>query len=271
MVSKKITSIGVDYENQVLKQENDVFRSVIEYSVVEKLQHLKDENGALKNEIIAVKSKLEASDNLIKSKDEMIRLLKEDIDNRAEIRVYEKFKEQIADYERQLKNAKSNGGKRVRTENNLLKQHNDELKTRHESLLAEFNVVNSKLDEQSVKLDNLTNITKEQTNLITSILEIVNNSDSIEEAQKVINETIVESGVALGIEYKNNRKPTKQEKEAFARLVYKLKCKDMTNIVIGNKLFNEGHPMMKTVSTEKSREQKVRTYLQIYERDYKDK
>ena len=92
----------------------------------------------------------------------------------------------------------------------------------YESLLTEFNQVNEKLDTQ--------------TGLLYTILDILNNSNSIEEAKEDIDEVITETKTALGIQYSENRKPSKNDKISFTNLVNTLSEAGMTNKEIATKI-----------------------------------
>jgi DNA-binding CsgD family transcriptional regulator len=139
MVAANLTKIGQEYEIESLRKENQMLRSVVEYSMAEQVQSLKTEKQQLKDEVIALRAADSEKDKLIAEKERLISHLSGDIDKLADVKASKLIQEVKADYERQLVNAKSNGSKPVRAENKALKEANQTQKEMYESLLAEFN------------------------------------------------------------------------------------------------------------------------------------
>jgi hypothetical protein len=147
----------------------------------------------------------------------------------------------------QRKNIRSKEVKPEKEKVEAANSERDRIQQMYESLLGEFNQVNEKLDTQ--------------TGLLYTILDILNSSNNIDEAKEEIDELITETKTALGIQYTDSRKPSKQDKIAFTKLVNSLSANGMTNKEIASRLYSEGHPFMITVATENAREQKVGRYL----------
>lgn len=251
MTAEKIVKINPEHELNVLKEKINVYESVIEYSVAEQIISLKDKVRDLEDEAIALRAADSEKDKLIAEKDKRIDTMKTSYENQLANKLEWQRKQFELEKKQSLMDQRKNiRQKEVKPKEEIVeqaKQEVDRIQQMYESLLSEFNQVNEKLDTQ--------------TELLYTILDILNSSNNIDEAKEEIDELITETKTALGIQYTDSRKPSKQDKIAFTKLVNSLSANGMTNKEIASKLYSEGHPFMITVATENAREQKVGRYL----------
>ena len=251
MGAEKIVKINSDYEVENLKNKLQVYESVIDYSVTEQIISLKDKVRYLEDEAVALRAADLEKDKLIAEKDKRIDTMKTSYENQLANKLKWQRKQFEAEKAQSLSDQRKNiRSKEVKPEKEKVEAANNErdrIQQMYESLLSEFNQVNEKLDTQ--------------TGLLYTILDILNSSNNIDEAKEEIDELITETKTALGIQYTDTKKPSKQDKKDFTALINRLSENGMTNKDIARMLYNEGHPFMITVSTENAREQKVGRYL----------
>lgn len=251
MTAEKIVNINPEHELNVLKEKINVYESAIEYSVAEQIISLKAKVRDLEDEAIALRTADSEKDKLIAEKDKRIDTMKTSYENQLANKLEWQRKQFELEKKQSLIDQRKNiRQKEVKPKEEIVeqaKQEVDRIQQMYESLLSEFNQVNKKLDTQ--------------TELLYTILDILNSSNNIDEAKEEIDELITETKTALGIQYTDSRKPSKQDKIAFTKLVNSLSANGMTNKEIASKLYSEGHPFMITVATENAREQKVGRYL----------
>lgn len=251
MTAEKVIKINSDYEFKALNERLSVYESIIDYAVAEQMLSLKNKVKDLEDEAIALRAADAEKDKMITEKNNQIAEIKKNFDTQLKGRLEWQRKQFEAEKNQSLSDQRKNiRSREVKPEKEKVEQANNErdrVQQMYESLLGEFNQVNEKLDTQ--------------TGLLYTILDILNNSNSIDEAKDEIDELISNKKDALELNYNNNRRPSKNEKITFTQLVNSLSESGMTNREIANKLYNEGHPFMVTVSTENAREQKVGRYL----------
>lgn len=247
MGATKITQINIDKHVAILEDKLKVYSELIPFEHAEYTNSLKKEKRALQDEVVRLKAVDAQKDKLIEEKERTLAYIRENIEQLAETKSSQLVSKLKDDYETKLRDARSNGSKKVRVENQTLKEHNKTQKEMYDSLLNELNTVNSKLDKH--------------TELLYTIINIINTSSNIEEAKEEIEDVIEEKKTALGIDYSDIRKPSKQDKKEFTLLVNSLSEEGLTNREIADRLFKESHPFMVTVTTENGREQKVGRYL----------
>lgn len=251
MTAEKIVKMNSEYEADMLREKLNVYESVIDYSVAEQMLSLKNKVRDLENEAIALRAADKEKDKLIAEKDKRIDTIKTSYEKQLNSKLEWQRKQFELEKKQSLSDQRKNIRQReIKPKEEIVEKSKEEVnrvQTMYKSLLNEFNQVNDKLDTH--------------TTLLYNILDILNSSSDIEKAKGEINEIISEKKSALGIQYIDNRKPSKQDKIAFTQLVNRLNESGMTNKEIANKLYNEGHPFMITVSTENAREQKVGRYL----------
>lgn len=251
MTAEKVIKINSDYELKALNERLSVYESVIDYAVAEQMLSLKSKVKDLEDEAIALRATDAEKDKMITEKDNQLAYIRKNFDTQLNSRLEWQRKQFEAEKNQSLSDQRKNiRSREVKPEKEKVEQANNErdrVQKMYESLLGEFNQVNEKLDTQ--------------TGLLYTILDILNNSNSIDEAKDEIDELISNKKDDLEIHYDNNRRPSKNEKIAFTQLVNRLSESGMTNREIANKLYNEEHPFMTTVSTENAREQKVGRYL----------
>lgn len=251
MGAEKIVKINSEHEADMLRERVNTLESVITYSVAATVQGLKNKVKDLENEAIALRAADAEKDKMITEKNNQIAEIKKNFNNQLNNKLEwqkRQFEEEKAkSLSDQRKNIRSKEVKPEKEKVEAANNERDRIQQMYESLLSEFNQVNEKLDTQ--------------TGLLYTILDILNNSNNIDEAKEEIDELITETKTALGIQYNDSRKPSKQDKMAFTELVNSLSANGMTNKEIASKLYSEGHPFMITVATENAREQKVGRYL----------
>lgn len=251
MGAEKIVKINSEHEADMLRERVNTLESVINYSVAETVQGLRNKVKDLENEAIALRAADAEKDKMITEKNNQIAEIKKNFNNQLNNKLEwqkRQFEEEKAkSLSDQRKNIRSKEVKPEKEKVEAANNERDRIQQMYESLLSEFNQVNEKLDTQ--------------TGLLYTILDILNNSNNIDEAKEEIDELITETKTALGIQYNDSRKPSKQDKMAFTELVNSLSANGMTNKEIASKLYSEGHPFMITVATENAREQKVGRYL----------
>ena len=251
MAAEKVIKINSDYELKALNDKLSVYESVIDYAVAEQMLSLKNKVKDLEDEAIALRAADAEKDRMIEEKDNQLAYIRKNFDTQLNGRLEWQRKQFEAEKNQSLSDQRKNiRSREVKPEKDKVEQANNErdrVQQMYESLLGEFNQVNEKLDTQ--------------TGLLYTILDILNNSNSIDEAKDEIDELISNKKDDLEINYNNNRRPSKNEKITFTQLVNRLSESGMTNREIANMLYNEGRPFMVTVSTENAREQKVGRYL----------
>ena len=251
MTTEKIVKLNSDYEADMLREKLNVYESVIDYSVAEQMLSLKNKVRDLENEAIALRAADKEKDKLIAEKDKRINTMKTSYEKQLDSKLEWQRKQFELEKKQSLSDQRKNIRQReIKPKEEIVeksKEEVDRVQKMYNTLLGEFNQVNEKLDTQ--------------TGLLYTILDILNTSNSIDEAKDEIDDAITETKNALGIKYIENRKPSKNEKIAFTKLVNRLSESGMTNREIANKLYNDKHPFMITVATENAREQKVGRYL----------
>lgn len=251
MNTDKIIKINSEHEVEYLKNQLQVYKDSIEFSTAKTILELRDEVEDLENEAITLRAADAEKDKLIAEKDKRIAEIKKNFDTQLDYKLQEQRrqfeKEKAKSLMDQRKNIRSKELKPEKAKVEAANSERDRIQQMYESLLSEFNQVNEKLDTQ--------------TGLLYTILDILNSSNNIDEAKEEIDELITETKTALGIQYNDSRKPSKQDKMAFTKLVNSLSANGMTNKEIASRLYSEGHPFMITVATENAREQKVGRYL----------
>lgn len=251
MTADKIVKINSEHELNELKEKLNVYESVIDYSVAEQIISLKNKVRDLEDEAIALRAADSEKDKMITEKNNQIAEIKKNFDTQLDNKLEWQRKQFELEKKQSLMDQRKNiRQKEVKPKEEIVeqaKQEVDRVQQMYESLLSEFNQVNEKLDTQ--------------TGLLYTILDILNSSNNIDEAKEEIDELITETKTALGIQYTDSRKPSKQDKIAFTKLVNSLSANGMTNKEIASRLYSEGHPFMITVATENAREQKVGRYL----------
>ena len=256
MVAEKIVKINPEHEVEYLKNKLQVYEDSIEFSVAETILRLRDKVRELEDEAIALRVSDSEKDKMIAEKETRIAEIKKNFDTQLANKLEWQRKQFELEKKQSLMDQRKNiRQKEVKPKEEIVEQAQqevDRIREMHESLLREFSKVNEKLDTQ--------------TELLYKIIDIISNSDNIDEAKDEIDEVMMETKNALGIEYKNNRKPSKKEKEEFTLLVGTL-SKTMSNKEIAIKLYNDKHPFLTTVDTESGREQKVGRYLKKYRKD----
>lgn len=256
MGAAKITQINTDYEADMLREKVNILEEVLKFSVAETVQALKKQVKELENEAVALRAADAEKDKMITEKNNQIVEIKKNFTTRLESKLQWERKQFEAELEEKLKTKENNMNyNNVRPLKEKVEQANNErdrIQTMYNSLLDEFSQVKNTLETH--------------TNLLYQIIDIVSNSSSIDDAKDEIEEVITDTQIALGIEYKNNRKPSKKEKEEFTLLVGTL-SKNMSNKEIATKLYNDRHPFLTTVDTESGREQKIGRYLKKYRKD----
>lgn len=251
MNTDKIIKINSEHEVEYLKNKLQVYEDSIEFSVAETILRLRDKVRGLEEEAIALRAADSEKDKLIAEKDKRIDTMQTSYENQLANKLEWQRKQFEAEKAQSLMDQRKNiRSKEVKPEKEKVEAANserDRIQQMYESLLSEFNQVNEKLDTQ--------------TGLLYTILDILNSSNNIDEAKEEIDELITETKTALGIQYTDSRKPSKQDKIAFTKLVDSLSANGMTNKEIANKLYTEGHPFMISCSNSNAREQKVGRYL----------
>lgn len=251
MNTDKIIKINSEHEVEYLKNKLQVYEDSIEFSVAETILRLRDKVRGLEEEAIALRAADSEKDKLIAEKDKRIDTMQTSYETQLANKLEWQRKQFEAEKAQSLMDQRKNiRSKEVKPEKEKVEAANserDRIQQMYESLLSEFNQVNEKLDTQ--------------TGLLYTILDILNSSNNIDEAKEEIDELITETKTALGIQYTDSRKPSKQDKIAFTKLVNSLSANGMTNKEIASRLYSEGHPFMITVATENAREQKVGRYL----------
>lgn len=251
MNTDKIIKINSEHEVEYLKNKLQVYEDSIEFSVAETILRLRDKVRGLEEEAIALRAADSEKDKLIAEKDKRIDTMQTSYETQLANKLEWQRKQFEAEKAQSLMDQRKNiRSKEVKPEKEKVEAANserDRIQQMYESLLSEFNQVNEKLDTQ--------------TGLLYTILDILNSSNNIDEAKEEIDELITETKTALGIQYTDSRKPSKQDKIAFTKLINSLSANGMTNKEIASRLYSEGHPFMITLTTENAREQKVGRYL----------
>ena len=250
MTAEKVVKINSDYELNALNERLSVYESIIDYAIAEQMLSLKNKVKDLEDEAIALRAADAEKDKMIEEKDNQLAYIRKNFDTQLNSRLEWQRKQFEAEKTQSLSDQRKNiRSREVKPEKEKVEAANNErdrVQQMYESLLGEFNQVNEKLDAQ--------------TGLLYTILDILNTSNSIDEAKDEIDELISNKKDDLEIHY-DNKRPSKNEKITFTQLVNNLSESGMTNKEIAHKLYSEGHPFMITVSTENAREQKVGRYL----------
>lgn len=251
MTAEKIVKMNSEYEADMLREKLNVYESVIDYSVAEQMLSLKNKVRDLEDEAIALRAADNEKDKLIAEKDKRINTMKTSYEKQLDSKLEWQRKQFELEKKQSLSDQRKNIRQReIKPKEEIVEKSKEEVnrvQTMYKSLLNEFNQVNDKLDTH--------------TTLLYNILDILNSSSDIDKAKGEINEIISEKKSALGIQYIENRKPSKKDKIEFTKLVNSLNSEGLTNKEIAKQLYEQGHPFMVTVSSENAREQKIGRYL----------
>ena len=251
MGAEKIVKINSNLEVERLKERLSLMEEVLDYSVAETVQGLKSKVEILEKENLTLVTKDTEKDKLLAEKDKRLTELKKGFDAQLKSQLQLQRSQFEAEKKQSLMDQRKNiRAKEVKPKEEIVeksKQEVDRIQNMYDSLLEQFKQVNDKLDTH--------------TTLLYQIMDIVSNSNSIEEAKDEIEEIITENKTALGIQYVDSRKPSKADKIAFTNLVNQLSELGKTNKEIAQQLYEDKHPFMVSVSTENAREQKVGRYL----------
>ena len=251
MGAEKIVKINSNLEVERLKERLSLMEEVLDYSVAETVQGLKSKVEILEKENLTLVTKDTEKDKLLAEKDKRLTELKKGFDAQLKSQLQLQRSQFEAEKKQSLMDQRKNiRAKEVKPKEEIVeksKQEVDRIQNMYDSLLEQFKQVNDKLDTH--------------TTLLYQIIDIVSNSNSIEEAKDEIEEIITENKTALGIQYVDSRKPSKADKIAFTNLVNQLSELGKTNKEIAQQLYEDKHPFMVSVSTENAREQKVGRYL----------
>lgn len=180
MGAEKVIKINPELEVERLKEKLSLMEEVIDYSVAETVQGLKKQVKDLETEAIKLRAVVDGKDKLIEEKDKRIKLLDSNIEQRAELRAQSKIQELTDDYERQLVNAKSNGSRKVKAENETLKEANKTQQEMYNSLLEQFN----KSHENELAIMDMC---KE---ILETVKQLVVNGSTAEEIVKTIDNNV---------------------------------------------------------------------------------
>ena len=196
MTAEKVVKINSDYELNALNERLSVYESVIDYAVAEQMLSLKNKVKDLEDEAIALRAADAEKDKMITEKDNQLASIRKNFDTQLNSRLEWQRKQFEAEKNQSLSDQRKNiRSREVKPEKEKVEQANNErdrVQQMYESLLCEFNQVNEKLDTQ--------------TGLLYTILDILNNSNSIDEAKDEIDELISNKKDDLEIHYDNNRR-----------------------------------------------------------------
>lgn len=242
------------------KAENKLITSIATKAVADKVVSLEKENKALSEKVINLSGQLKISNESIAEMKTQYDNAIADIKSAYETNLSSQLnKQKINDEEaakQRVRDAKSNEAKRVRAKEVApLKAERDALVEQIDRTTQETNSIVKELNDKVTSLTNLC------VNSFSEIINIISNAKTVEEVQEAVEDVIVETKTALGIQYTDNRKPSKQDKIAFTKLVNSLNEQGLSNKDIAEKLYNEKHPFMVSVSNANAREQKIGRYL----------
>lgn len=246
------------YENA--KAENEIISTIASKAVADKVIFLEKENKTLNEQVNNLTGQLKVSNDTVEKMkstyDKAVADIKTSYNKtlQEQLNRQKKYDEAVA--KQQIRDAKSNEAKRVRNKEVFpLKAERDALVEQIDRTTRDTNEKVTELNETVTKLTNLC------ISSFNEIISILNNSSTIEEAAEAVDDIIVGTKTALGIPYSDSRKPSKEDKIAFTKLVNQLSELGLSNKAIAEKLYNDKHPFMITLATENAREQKVGRYL----------
>ena len=260
MGADRIIKLNTEHEADMLREKVSVYESVIDYAVAETVLFLEKENKTLNEQVNNLTGQLKVSNDTVEKMkstyDKAVADIKALYNKMLQEQLNRQKKDDEAVAKQQVRDAKANEAKRVRNKEVI------PLKAERDALVEQIDKTTRDTNEKVTELnETVTNLTNLCISSFNEILSILNNSSTIEEAAEAVDDIIVETKTALGIPYSNNRKPSKQDKIEFTKLVNSLSESGKTNKEIAKHLYEQGHPFMITVSTENAREQKVGRYL----------
>lgn len=251
MTAEKIVKMNSEYEADMLREKLNVYESVIDYSVAEQMLSLKNKVRDLENEAIALRAADKEKDKLIDEKDKRINTMKTSYEKQLDNKLEWQRKQFELEKKQSLSDQRKNIRQReIKPKEEIVEKSKEEVnrvQTMYKSLLGEFSQVNEKLDTQ--------------TGLLYTILDILNNSNNIDEAKDEIDEAITETKTALGIKYTDTRKPTSEEKIQLENEILELYNNGMSNKEIALKLFNDNNIWFVGMQSKNAMEQKVGRYI----------
>lgn len=246
------------YDN--VKTENKIITGICSRVVADKILSLEEENKTLTEQVNNLEGQIKASSESLSNMKEQYDKSISDIKSAYETRLNNQLNRQrmiSEEYAKQkVRDAKSNEAKRVRAkEVTPLKAERDALIEQIDRTTKETNSIVKELND---KVDTLNQLC---VNSFSEIINIISNAKTVDEIQEAVEDVIVETKTALGIQYIDSKKPSKADKIAFTELVNGLNEQGMSNKEIAEKLYNDGHPFMVSMSNANAREQKVGRYL----------
>lgn len=251
MTAEKIVKMNSEYEADMLREKLNVYESVIDYSVAEQMLSLKNKVRDLENEAIALRAADKEKDKLIDEKDKRINTMRTSYEKQLDNKLEWQRKQFELEKKQSLSDQRKNIRQReIKPKEEIVEKSKEEVnrvQTMYKSLLNEFSQVNEKLDTQ--------------TGLLYTILDILNNSNNINEAKDEIDEAITETKTALGIKYTDTRKPTSEEKIQLENEILELYNNGMSNKEIALKLFNDNNIWFVGMQSKNAMEQKVGRYI----------
>lgn len=143
MEAKKVIKINPELEVERLKERLSLMEEIIDYSVAETVQGLKEKNKELETEAVTLRTKDAEKDKLIAEKDKLISEIKNNFNNTLNYRLSEQRRMFEEEKKESLSNQRKNiNSKIIKPKEELVEQAKEEvdrIQNMYNSLLAEFN------------------------------------------------------------------------------------------------------------------------------------
>lgn len=191
MGAEKIVKINTDKQVDILEDKIKVYEDVIQFSVAETVQGLKNKVKDLENEAIALRAADAEKDKMIAEKNNQIAEIKKNFNTQLESKLQWQRRQFDIELDKKLKHKENNMNyNHVRPlEKQVEQAHNerDRVQTMYESLLSEFN----QSHENETAILNMCNKLSNTTEEILSIVkQLLLNGATVDEVVEQIDKGI---------------------------------------------------------------------------------
>lgn len=192
MGAEKIIKMDSNYEVDILRERVNLLESVLDYSVAETLQGLKNKVKLLEEEVVALRATDKQKERLIAEKEKRIAEIEKKFNSQLNLKLSEQRRQFEVEKNKSLSDQRKNiRSKEVKPEKEKVEQAKEEvdrIQNMYESLLKEFN----KSHENEAAILNMC------SEILTTVKQLVSNGATPEEVIEKIDSS-VESLKSLSI------------------------------------------------------------------------
>lgn len=184
MGAEKIVKIGIENENDMLRERVSLLESVLDYSTAQTIDSLRLKNKQLETEAITLRATDSEKDRLLAEKDKLITEIKNSINTKIKFREEQLRREYEERHKQSLINMRKNiRQKEVKPKDEIIEQSKEEvdrIQNMYDSLIKEFN----KSHENETTILNLC------SDILTNVKKLINNGATHDELVEKIDSGI---------------------------------------------------------------------------------